>query len=416
MATKQRARKKIHLRETIYGAPDKIDREAGIIRGVRVIGPRSDNNRYYTHECLTGALHLYEGAAVKIDHPPKGRQDQERPIASIFGWLRDAHIDESGAVRADLHYLKTHDLAEQVAETAERNPNLIGFSHNADGLGHTEPDGTFVVDEITELRSVDLVDRPATNKSLFESRRAMQTIKVKAFLLEKVLPHLKGSKARYLKKLLEGMDTLDMPMKAQEEDEEEEPSTYHDHLYQAHKAVMEEDPAMANKILNLLKAEEAEEEVPEMDNLDADIGEEEEEETPEQDEDEGKEGKPNTADPEPDDLKAKESRQPRRSRNPAVRQLQEQVARLTREKDRAELQTWIQNECEQRRLPCDRALLEGLMAMHQRDKIGKHLDWLAGRVKLAPKATGPRSQAPAELIESRSGARTAKEFLDAITN
>lgn len=53
---------------------------------------------------------------------------------------------------------------------AEYAPENVGFSHNI--LARTTPqqDGTLLVEEITKVRSVDLVADPATTRGLFESQ------------------------------------------------------------------------------------------------------------------------------------------------------------------------------------------------------------------------------------------------------
>jgi hypothetical protein len=154
-----------------YDAPargQRVDREAGIIRGVRVCGLQSDNGRRYLPGALRRALPLYEGAKVKVNHPQ--RPGQERPISDTIGWLKDVQSGPDGALYGDLYLLMQHPLAESICEIAERNPSLLGLSHNADAQTRTERDGTVTILEITAVRSVDLVDTPATNASLFESR------------------------------------------------------------------------------------------------------------------------------------------------------------------------------------------------------------------------------------------------------
>ena len=82
----------------------------------------------------------------------------------------------SAGVYGDLHYLKSHPQAELVAEAAERNPNRIGLSHHAEGT--VRMDGSRVIFETVErVHSVDLVQTPATNAGLFESKGKPMTIR-----------------------------------------------------------------------------------------------------------------------------------------------------------------------------------------------------------------------------------------------
>ena len=116
------------------------------------------------------------------------------------------HLGKDGALYADLHYLKSHEMAESVCEAAERNPTLYSLSHNADAAGAKDADGWFVIDQITEVRSVDLVDTGATNKSLFEHKEEARISQVKVWsVLEAVSRN--GSASRKLRRrLLEAMD------------------------------------------------------------------------------------------------------------------------------------------------------------------------------------------------------------------
>src|SRR5262249_25971699 len=80
---------------------------------------------------------------------------------------------------ANLHYLRSHGLAALLVEAAERNPRRFGLSHNAEGrVAHR--DGKTIVESIEKVRSVDVVQNPATNAGLFESEeRKMFTRTVK---------------------------------------------------------------------------------------------------------------------------------------------------------------------------------------------------------------------------------------------
>lgn len=196
-----------------------VDREKGVIRGVKISGLVSANGRKYLPEAFAKALSLYEGVTVRIDHPR--RPDDSRESDDVFGWFRDVRLGEDGCPYGDLHYLKSHPMAARVCEAVERNSRLYGMSHNANGDGDTAADGTFVVREITEVRSVDLVADPATTSGLFESTNRSKPVakkKIKA-VLEGVLAKLTAKQQPILKKLLEddGMSTalapeMDEPM------------------------------------------------------------------------------------------------------------------------------------------------------------------------------------------------------------
>lgn len=194
----------MRLTEQTAIAPRRVDREAGLIEGVRILGPDSKNGRHYSPRAMAEAARLYEGAPVNVDHPATERKD--RPLAEAFGWIRNVR-QEPGGVYGDLHYLRSHPQAELVAEAAERNPNRIGLSHHAEGT--VRMDGQRVIVETVErVHSVDLVQTPATNAGLFESEGKPMTIREAAEMAgeEKVLA-------------AEGMgEYADKPMKENEMD------------------------------------------------------------------------------------------------------------------------------------------------------------------------------------------------------
>ncbi len=160
----------VDLLEYVASMPQEIDRDAGLIRGVKVLGYESSNNRRYTRIAVSRAKDLYEGIRVNIDHPCPERPDQQRNMSDRFGRLENVREAQDG-LYADLRYLSKHPLAPMVLEAAERMPDTFGLSHNAEGRVVRDGKRT-LVEEIVQVRSVDLVSDPATNHSLFESQGA----------------------------------------------------------------------------------------------------------------------------------------------------------------------------------------------------------------------------------------------------
>lgn len=155
------------LLETTYSPALRVDREAGIIRNVKILGRDSRNGRTYSDTALNEAARLYEGLGVNIDHPDRGVPDADRRLADGFGHLQNVRKN-GDAVYGDLVYLKSHALAAQICEAADRMPRQLGLSHNAEGyVVHRE--GRWMVEHLERVRSVDLVRTPATNRGLFES-------------------------------------------------------------------------------------------------------------------------------------------------------------------------------------------------------------------------------------------------------
>ena len=152
-----------------FGSGVRVDREAGIIRGAKIIGYASKNGRDYLPDALRGAVHLYESAKVNIDHPEKSAA-QPRSYSSRFGILRNVNYVEGQGLFGDLHYNPKHALADQVCWDAENSPESCGLSHNA-SVSSRKSRGRDVVERIVVVRSVDVVADPATTNSLFESHQ-----------------------------------------------------------------------------------------------------------------------------------------------------------------------------------------------------------------------------------------------------
>lgn len=143
-----------------------VDRELGVLRGVKLIGLESRNGRRYRESALAAAASLYEEAKVNVNHPKEGpltpRDYQDR-----LGVIRGVQLRSGAGLFGDLHFNPKHALAEQLLWDAEHNPHNVGFSHNVLARLTREREQT-VVEEITKVQSVDLVADPATTQGLFE--------------------------------------------------------------------------------------------------------------------------------------------------------------------------------------------------------------------------------------------------------
>lgn len=146
------------------GAPLRVDRERGMIYGVKVLGVESANRRTYLPEALRKAATLYEGVAVNVDHVGSGTM---RSYRDRIGKLSNIRFNGDG-LYGDLLVNPKHPLAEQLFWDAEHCPSNVGLSHDAKGRT-TIRDGKVIVEGIESVRSVDLVAEPATTKSLYES-------------------------------------------------------------------------------------------------------------------------------------------------------------------------------------------------------------------------------------------------------
>jgi len=166
-----------YLRESQKGF-ERIDAEAGIIHGVKVLGPRSRNGRIYDDAAIKNAVAFYEGVVVNLNHQRgKPGETQDRPIQDRWGVLKNARYQE-GSIYADLHYIKAHPMTAQLVEAATRFPETFGLSHDAAG-DERIVDGERRVVEVYDVRSVDVVADPATNDGLFESHSRKTKMKKK---------------------------------------------------------------------------------------------------------------------------------------------------------------------------------------------------------------------------------------------
>ena len=153
------------------GGSTRVDREAGVIRNVKLVGFQSKNGRVYPPSALKAAVHLYEGAKVNVDHPEADNPGRQRKYCERLGVIRAARFTEGQGNFGDFHFNPKHPLAEQLIWDAENSPESLGFSHNATlRLGPINNQGKQVIESIVSIRSMDLVADPATTTSLFESQ------------------------------------------------------------------------------------------------------------------------------------------------------------------------------------------------------------------------------------------------------
>ncbi len=420
------------------GKPERVDRDRGILYGVKFLGLESDNDRRYLPEAVGEAirLKLYEGCAVNADHPR--RPDDPRSSHDVFGWLENVREAKEGGGRADFRLAagpdwKLDPLAVRLMNAADSNPTIYGFSHNAEGEGHTDADGVFVVEEITKVRSVDLVAEPATTDGLFEGKRPMPKTTVRK-LLESALPQLKKAGRKRAAARLKALLEADDDMALLDADVDGAPAgDWKTCLADAlHELVQSDDPAaheIAAKVQKLLKPDVPVEEEEEggADKGPKQAGAEHKGDRPgsgnatgadnlgeSEDEEEMAEGAACDA---PKKKPYDEGRQPRKLA-PGVKALQEQVdalkANLKAEKDRAALSTWLAEECSRRKVAVGVKLTETLLSIGDRKEILARLDELKALStgRQLPRSQGQRSGA---LVEGLARAPTdGKSFAESL--
>lgn len=155
-----------HVAEEYEGAP-RIDKAAGVIYNVLVLGKRARNKRRYTEEAMEEAVHSgkYEHLQVYIGPHKKSRFAKRSPN-DHGGELRNTRLAKDG-VRGDLHYNRVSRGGQLVLEIAERFPKRFGLSHHADVAGYVE-NGEKIITRILEVTVADVIKDPATTDNVFE--------------------------------------------------------------------------------------------------------------------------------------------------------------------------------------------------------------------------------------------------------
>jgi hypothetical protein len=169
--------------ETTYleylDASPRIDRESGVIYGVKLLGENSRNGRRYKAEAMRKAVGLYEETKMHLNHPGRKEMGEDRRFETWGGVFKNARYVEGKGIFADAHLRKSGEYFEGILEAAEKFPNAVGFSHVADGESKIDGD-TEIIESIREVFSVDLVCDPATTNGFFESTmktKKKQTVK-----------------------------------------------------------------------------------------------------------------------------------------------------------------------------------------------------------------------------------------------
>lgn len=137
-----------------------------VIRNVCLLGKVSKNNRIYSDKAMENVVGLAEGIKCFADHKPK---EQMRSVKEIIGAVENAHL-MNGKVYGNLKVLSNHK--SWVFALAEEMSNQVGMSIIAKGWIASERDdkGREIVESVVALRSIDLVENPATTSGIFEGK------------------------------------------------------------------------------------------------------------------------------------------------------------------------------------------------------------------------------------------------------
>lgn len=202
-----------------FGPGLKVDREAGVIAGVKLLGRTSRNGREYPESTIVNARSLYEGAKVNVNH--KSKPGEPSTYEQRIGYVDAIQVRPDGLF-GNFHFNPKHALAEQLLWDAEHAPQSVGFSHDVHAVTSNKT-GRVVVEQITKVNSVDLVADPATTSGLHEQIElesnveiTLEAVKAKPEIVKAILQEHANSEAvklqeqelKTLKAKLDGYESL----------------------------------------------------------------------------------------------------------------------------------------------------------------------------------------------------------------
>lgn len=155
--------KRFRERATHQSTPLVVDKAAGIIKDVLVLGTASRGMGVYPAPVMQAAVQKYEGMPTFVNHTRDGSHPS---YDNKLGVHRNPHMSPEG-IRTDFHFNPEHRCASQLVWDAENDPRNVGFSHDAD-CAYEVQNGKRVVRSIDKVYSIDLVTRPGTTGGLFE--------------------------------------------------------------------------------------------------------------------------------------------------------------------------------------------------------------------------------------------------------
>lgn len=149
--------------------PVRVDREAGIIYDVLVLGRKARNGRRYTDEAMEEALSrkLYDELQVYIG-PHKRKGNSKRSPNNHAGELRGLYKAADGIRAREFHVNRATRGGQLALEIADKFPKRFGLSHHADVAGYEDENGEKIVTRILEVHVADIVKDAATTDGVFE--------------------------------------------------------------------------------------------------------------------------------------------------------------------------------------------------------------------------------------------------------
>jgi len=138
-----------------------------ILKNVKLIGVKSDNQRKYPIEVLMEAKDLYHDVPVYLGH----KNGQKRNYTERVGVIKNPHCKDTG-IYGELHLNPFHTQSPSIQWDYEHNSKRVGMSHDAEGETKNG-----IVKKLIAIHSVDLVTEAATCVSLREEVDELLIIK-----------------------------------------------------------------------------------------------------------------------------------------------------------------------------------------------------------------------------------------------
>ncbi len=156
-----------------------LDAQKNKARVVVIRAGKSKNGNVYPEDVLSVSVPLFEGAKVFLDHTDIKPMEGNRSVRELVGYIEHPTF-YNGRLEADLHTIDTEAgraAIEIIRESIASRRNLVGMSVNirARVKADSENAEAYNVEEIVEVRSVDLVVDPSAGGEILRIYESVQT-------------------------------------------------------------------------------------------------------------------------------------------------------------------------------------------------------------------------------------------------
>lgn len=139
----------------------KVDKD-GKVKGVHLLGLKSQNKYEYAFEAIKEVHTEYVGLDIYLNHDLE--KPAERDIKDKVGFIEATSVREGVGMEGDIQLNTEHPYFGAVKWWIEHNPKKMGFSHVAEAMMDKS---TRTMIKIRKPKSVDLVANAATTSGIF---------------------------------------------------------------------------------------------------------------------------------------------------------------------------------------------------------------------------------------------------------